>query len=103
MSLQGHRLVVAMAGRHVWIFDVRHMPHPEQRRESSLKYQTKCVRMYPDASGYALSSVEGRVAMEYCDVSEAGQANKYAFKCHRKAEDGRDTVYPVSTLSFHPL
>lgn len=103
MSLQGHRLVVAMAGRHVWVFDLRQMPHPEQRRESSLKYQTKCVRLYPDATGYALSSVEGRVAMEYFDTSDAGQANKYAFKCHRKVEEGRDTVYPVPSLAFHPL
>ncbi len=40
---------------------------PEQHRESSLKYQTRCIRCYPDGAGYALSSVEGRVAMEYFD------------------------------------
>lgn len=28
--------------------------------------------------GFALSSVEGRVAMEFFDLSEAGQAKKYA-------------------------
>lgn len=27
--------------------------------------------------GFALSSVEGRVAMEFFDLSEAGQAKKY--------------------------
>lgn len=27
--------------------------------------------------GYALSSVEGRVAMEFFDLSEASQAKKY--------------------------
>lgn len=30
------------------------------------------------------------------------QARKYAFKCHRKAEDGKDVVYPVNAMSFHP-
>ena len=35
---------------------------PEQARESSLKFQTRCIRCYPNGTGYALSSVEGRSA-----------------------------------------
>ncbi|KAE8725637.1 Mitotic checkpoint protein BUB3.2 [Hibiscus syriacus] len=66
LSLVGNRLVVATAGRHVNVYDLRNMSQPEQRRESSLKL------------GYALSSVEGRVAMEFFDLSEASQAKKYA-------------------------
>ena len=31
-------------------------------------------------TGYALSSVEGRVAMEFFDLSEAGQAKKWDFE-----------------------
>ncbi|EOA38178.1 hypothetical protein CARUB_v10009656mg [Capsella rubella] len=103
LSLVGNRLVVATAGRHVNIYDLRNMSQPEQRRESSLKYQTRCVRCYPNGSGYALSSVEGRVSMEFFDLSEAAQAKKYAFKCHRKSEDGRDIVYPVNAIAFHPI
>ncbi|CAH2053293.1 unnamed protein product [Thlaspi arvense] len=68
LSLVGNRLVVATAGRHVNIYDLRNMSQPEQRRESSLKYQTRCVRSYPNGTGYALSSVEGRVAMEFFDL-----------------------------------
>lgn len=52
----------------------------EQHRESSLKYQTRCVTSYPDGAGYALGSVEGRVAMEFYDTRPEAQANKYAFK-----------------------
>ncbi|KAK1374326.1 hypothetical protein POM88_030519 [Heracleum sosnowskyi] len=48
LSINGHRLVVATAGRHVNIYDLRNMSQPEQRRESSLKYQTRCVRCYPN-------------------------------------------------------
>lgn len=51
MSLVGHRLVVATAGRHITVYDLRHMQHPEQIRESSLKYQTRCVRCYPNGTG----------------------------------------------------
>ncbi|GAB2268139.1 hypothetical protein Dimus_003118 [Dionaea muscipula] len=103
LSLVSHRLVVATAGRHVNVYDLRNMSQPEQRRESSLKYQTRCVRCYPNGTGYALSSIEGRVAMEFFDLSEAGQAKKYAFKCHRKSEAGRDVVYPVNAIAFHPI
>ncbi|WOL16952.1 mitotic checkpoint protein [Canna indica] len=103
LSLVGYRLVVATAGRHVNVYDLRNMSQPEQRRESSLKYQTRCVRCYPNGTGYALSSIEGRVAMEFFDLSEAAQAKKYAFKCHRKSEAGRDTVYPVNAIAFHPI
>ncbi|XP_028548528.1 mitotic checkpoint protein BUB3.1-like isoform X2 [Dendrobium catenatum] len=77
LSLVGHRLVVATAGRHVNVYDLRNMSQPEQRRESSLKCQTKCVRCYPNGTGFALSSVEGRVAMEFFDLSEASQSKKY--------------------------
>ncbi|VAH88203.1 unnamed protein product [Triticum turgidum subsp. durum] len=28
---------------------------------------------------------------------------RYAFKCHRKSESGRDTVYPVNAIAFHPI
>ncbi|XP_041991433.1 mitotic checkpoint protein BUB3.1-like isoform X2 [Salvia splendens] len=103
MSVVGNRLVVATAGRHVNVYDLRNMSQPEQRRESSLKYQTRCVRCYPNGTGYALSSVEGRVAMEFFDLSETGQSKKYAFKCHRKSEAGRDIVYPVNAIAFHPI
>ncbi len=30
------------------------------------------------------------------------QGRKYAFKCHRKTEQGKDVVYPINAMSFHP-
>lgn len=79
------------------------MTEPEQRRESSLKYQTRCVKAFPDGAGFALSSIEARVAVEYFDPSPEAQAQKYAFKCHRhKNADGVDIAYPVNDMSFHP-
>jgi hypothetical protein len=49
-------------------------------RESSLKYQTRCVAAFSGAPTFALGSVEGRVAMEVLDPSPAAQEAKYAFK-----------------------
>jgi len=101
MSLANEKFVVGTAGRHVHIYDLRFMQEPQQRRESSLKYQTRSVRCYPNGTGYALSSIEGRVAMEYFDPSPESQSKKYAFKCHRATINGVDTVYPVNALAFH--
>lgn len=56
LSLFSNRLVVATAGRHVNIYDLRNMSQPEQRRESSLKYQTRCVRCYPNGTGIHLNT-----------------------------------------------
>jgi cell cycle arrest protein BUB3 len=83
-------------------------PTPWQQRESSLKFLTRAVAAMPSDAGYATSSIEGRVAVEFFDASAESQARKYAFKCHRQnqpAPDGAgqtDVVYPVNALTFHP-
>ncbi len=59
------------------------MAKPEQTRESSLMHQTRCIRCFPNGEGYALSSIEGRVAIEYFDTTPEVQALKYAFKVLR--------------------
>lgn len=80
---------------------------PWQQRESSLKFLTRAVACMPNDAGYATSSIEGRVAVEWFEDSAESQARKYAFKCHRQAapedEGGGDIVYPVNALVFHPV
>ncbi|KAM0907824.1 hypothetical protein ACQ4PT_015859 [Festuca glaucescens] len=102
LSLAGYKLVVATAGRHVNVYDLRRMSEPEQRRMSFLSYQTRCVECYPNGTGFALGSVEGRVAMDFFDQTAAGLSKRYAFKCHRLNEGGRIVVYPVNAITFHP-
>ncbi|PKI83814.1 hypothetical protein MVES_002284 [Malassezia vespertilionis] len=110
------RLVVATAGRGISIFNLHTIRDaldrdvtedaafaPEQTRESSLKFMLRDVRCMPDGLGYATSSVEGRIAVEFFDPRPAAQAQKYAFKCHRKDVDGVDIVYPVNTMGFHAV
>lgn len=106
------RLVIAMPERAIHIYDTQGMRDameggrewsPEQERESSLKFMLRDVRCMPDALGYVTSSVEGRVAVEFFSAAPDAQANKYAFKCHRKEVDGVDVVYPIHTIAFHPI
>ncbi|XP_046366229.1 mitotic checkpoint protein BUB3-like [Haliotis cracherodii] len=103
MSVCGDRLVVGTAGRKILVWDLRNMGYVQQRRESSLKYQTRCIRTFPNKQGYVLSSIEGRVAVEYLDPSPEIQKKKYAFKCHRIKEGGAELIYPVNAIAFHSV
>ena len=118
LSVSPTKLVVAMSSRAIYIYDLKglgtlcgqseNLPpnridvEPFQRRESSLKFMTRATNCMPDDSGYATSSIEGRVAVEWFDSSAESQARKYAFKCHRQNIDDVDVVYPVNALAFHP-
>lgn len=101
MALSEDRLVVGTAQRKVMVWDLRNMGVVQQRRESSLKYQTRCIRCFPNKQGYVLSSIEGRVAVEYFDPSPEKQKMKYAFKCHRVKNEGVEYIYPVNAITFH--
>lgn len=101
LSTSGWRAVVGTAGRKVFVWDLRNMSHPVQKKDSSLKYQTRCIKCFANRQGYVLSSIEGRVAVEYFDLSEDVQKKKYAFKCHRIKEAGMEYVYPVNAVDFH--
>ena len=103
MAVCGDKIVVGTAGRRVLVWDLRNMAFVQQRRESSLKYQTRCIRCFPNKQGYVLSSIEGRVAVEYLDPSPEIQRKKYAFKCHRNKDNasGIEVIYPVNAISFH--
>ena len=102
MSMCGERVVVGTSSRKVFIWNLRNMQFAEQRRTSSLKYQTRVIECFPNQQGYVLGSIEGRVAVEYIQPDTEIQKKKYAFKCHRiKGEDGIEKTYPVTAVSFH--
>ena len=51
MDVADRKLVVGTAGRHVYIYDVRNMSETLQKRESSLKYQTRAISCFPTGEG----------------------------------------------------
>lgn len=104
MAVCGDKLVVGTSQRKVLVWDLRNMGYVKQRRESNLKYQTRCIRCFPNQQGFVLSSIEGRVAVEYLDPNPDVQKKKYAFKCHRaKDSNGIELIYPVNAIAFHNL
>ena len=99
LSHVAQKVVVADSEQNVSIYDVRSMGSkpPLSTKKSSLKHQTRCLKCFPDGRGYALSSVEGRVAVEHFEEQDASKHN-FAFKCHRDDK----FIYPVNALAFHP-
>lgn len=98
-------LAVATSGRRACFIDVRRNGDALVEadlvldRESSLKYQTRCLRFFPDGGAIAVGSIEGRAAVEYLeDLGREAKGKKFAFKCHRVG----DMVYPVNAIEFHP-
>ena len=104
MDVSGRHVVVGCAKRKVAIFDVRKLDQAVQVSSSTLKHQTRVLRCMPDAAGYALGTVEGRIAIEYIDMEEHNRRT-YSFKCHRIKDKVRGTedVYPVNAIAFHPV
>ncbi|KAI8846153.1 WD40-repeat-containing domain protein [Chytridium lagenaria] len=100
MDLVGDKLVVALSGRKVLVYDTRNMSAPIIEKGSSMKFMSRAVRCMPNAQGYALSSIEGRIAVEYFD--QADEKKKYAFRCHREKTPEGEIVHPVNALAFHP-
>jgi len=96
MDVVASMICVGTADRQILIYDVR-KPNVEFRRFTSpLKYQSKCLAAFHDRSGFALGSIEGRVAIQY--VEEKDSQKNFAFRCQR---DGND-IYAVNVLTFHP-
>lgn len=102
MDVNGNKLALALGSRKTLIYELNNLSKPWQERDTSLRYLLKCIRLMPNGEGYALSSIEGRVAIEYFDMSSEVQAKKYAFKSHRSVIQDTEVVYPVNSLAFHP-
>jgi mRNA export factor len=85
---------VGTGQRHVLIYDVSGQPREHSRKESPLKYNTRCVSCFPDQTGFAIGSIEGRVGVQY--VQKVGNKDHFAFKCHRQDSN----VYSVNAIAF---
>lgn len=109
-------VLVATSGRRNCFFDLRSLKEGEidestnneifqldsvLERESSLKFQTRCVKFFPDGFGFCSGSIEGRVGVEFLDelIDSPTKRTRYAFKCHRSVNG---LVHPVNAIDFHP-
>ena len=51
MDMHDNTLVVGMANRLNYVYDIRKLDEPIQRRDSSLKFMTRCIKMTPAGDG----------------------------------------------------
>lgn len=104
MDSSKNHLTVGLSGNLIELYDIRNINIPFETRELGLKFQIIQLKSYPDNQGFALSTIDGRVSMEYFDSSpEVQQEKRFTFKCHRSHDKptNTDIVYPVNSISFN--
>ncbi|KAH3899431.1 uncharacterized protein SCODWIG_00762 [Saccharomycodes ludwigii] len=92
-------LVSTITNNLVDIRDIRKLDTPYQLRESGLRDQVRDLKIMPNGSGFAQSSMAGRVAIEYFNNNDNCKL-KYGFRCHRINLKDMDFVYPVNSICF---
>lgn len=122
MDIKDQLLVIATAERHIHIVNLNEPAKIYKTITSPLKWQTRVVSCFTDASGFAVGSIEGRCAIQYVEDKDVRQVypklseasaeviNKmnslnFSFKCHRQQDTAnRDVakVFSVNAISFHP-
>lgn len=98
MDIKYPLMVVGCADRHLSVYNLQNIqanPNPYKTGQTALKMQTRTVCAFPDKTGYAVGSIEGRCSIVY--VEDAGK--NFAFKCHRSTEE----IFAVNAIDFHPL
>ncbi|THH30001.1 hypothetical protein EUX98_g4192 [Antrodiella citrinella] len=98
-------MVVGTAERHIQVFNLTNPTTAYKTMVSPLKWQTRVVSCFPSANGFAVGSVEGRVAIQYVDDKDS--ASNFSFKCHRRDQTAtskdQSLVYAVNDITFHPV
>ncbi|KAF8318493.1 WD40 repeat-like protein [Clavulina sp. PMI_390] len=98
-------LVLGLAGNEaaerVLVINLTNPTEIAKRYVSPLKKETRSIAIFPDGSGWAMGSSEGRLAIQY--VSEAERKNNYSFRCHRVEDKPRKQVdvYALNNICFH--
>lgn len=97
MDVRAPLLVVGTADRKIKVYDIRKPSDIFHEKLAQLKHQFRCLATFPDQTGYAVGSIEGRVSIDH--VQEKDRKLDFAFKCHRDQDSG--VIYPVNSISFH--
>lgn len=114
MTSNGPLLVVALSDRLISYFNLAKLQQqfaPEATFESHLKFQTRKVTCFIEGDGYAIGSIEGRVAIKYINLNMAPEITNdtktmmtkqdFSFRCHRTTTVTPE-VYPVNDIAFNP-
>ncbi|XP_055327804.1 protein Rae1-like [Paramacrobiotus metropolitanus] len=99
--------VACTAGKQCVVYQLDNQPREWKKLEINLKNMLRCVSICVDKktnqpTGFAVGSVEGRVAIQYLNPSNP--KDNFTFKCHRVEQASNvQEIYPVNDLAFHPV
>ncbi|EFA75172.1 WD40 repeat-containing protein [Heterostelium album PN500] len=85
-------LVVGTADRKVKVYNLSSPGVEFSTIEPPLKFQTRCVSCFPDRTGFAMGSIEGRVAIQY--ITDDKQSEEST-----PGTEG-DNAYSVNSIAF---
>ena len=103
MDSRNKLLVIGTADRYINIVNLDQPTKFYKTIQSPLKWQTRSIGCFTDATGFAVGSIEGRCAIQY--VEEKDQSSNFSFKCHRETSStNRDVsnVFALNSIAFHP-
>lgn len=96
-------MVIGTAERHIVIINLSNPTTIFKTIVSPLKWQTRAVACFPAGNGFAVGSIEGRVAIQY--IEDKDTSLNFSFKCHRKdstpATKDSTLVFAVNAIVFH--
>lgn len=101
--------VVSTSNRAIIVYSLENGLRQVKMVESPLKFQHRCVSIFTDKdkpnqppNGFAIGSVEGRVAIQY--LNPINPKDNFTFKCHRSNVNTANyqEVYIVHDIVFHP-
>ncbi|MCJ1311735.1 RNA export factor gle2 [Agyrium rufum] len=104
MDTKDKLLVVGTADRYINVINLNDPTKFYKTVQSPLKWQTRTVACFADASGFGVGSIEGRCAIQY--VEEKDSALNFSFKCHRHSPPNQSlvsNVFAVNAINFHPV
>mmetsp|Transcript_19684 Transcript_19684/g.75515 ORF Transcript_19684/g.75515 Transcript_19684/m.75515 type:complete len:347 (+) Transcript_19684:119-1159(+) len=101
MDVKHPVLALGLSNRHIQIYNLSNPGQLYQDIESPLKNQTRTINVFPDKTGFAVGSIEGRVAIHH--INRADVKKNFAFKCHRNNQTQPNEVYAVNSIRFHPV
>lgn len=73
MDIKNDLMVVGTEDRQIYMINLSQgAPRQHKLIPSPLKWQTRVVSCFSDASGFAVGSIEGRCAIQYVEEKDAG-------------------------------
>ncbi|KAJ1913146.1 RNA export factor gle2 [Mycoemilia scoparia] len=73
-------------------------PNNVVKKDGPGTHQTTTIAMFPDKTGYAVCTVEGRTSINYFTQSKENGHDNFTYRCHRT----NNQTHPVNVIRFNP-